>query len=149
MIDKAGFAVGVDLDLPAMLAHKGLSAKVYADLRAIPLCDQTFNVITANMVVEHLDDPEQVFREVFRLLRPNGIFVFHTTNADNPFIRLAAQIPQGLKNNLVYVLENRKARTSFLPITRSIGQRKWNPLQIVPAFKSYRSILSAPRRSPS
>ncbi len=113
MVEKAAFAVGVDLDLPAMTAHKAITAKVYADLTAIPLSDQSFDVVTANMVVEHLEEPEQVFREVYRLLRPNGVFVFHTTNADNPFIWTAARIPQRLKDSLIYVLEERKAEDVF------------------------------------
>jgi ubiquinone/menaquinone biosynthesis C-methylase UbiE len=113
MLAKTGFAVGIDLDLPALKAHKGISAKVYADLTAIPLKDKSFDVITANMVVEHLNEPEKVFSEVCRLLRTDGVFVFHTTNARNPFLQAAAKIPQDLKNSLVYVLEDRKAEDVF------------------------------------
>ena len=113
ILAKARLAVGVDLDLPALKAHKGLTDKIYADLTAIPLKDETFDVITANMVVEHLDQPEKVFSEVCRLLRGGGVFVFHTTNAANPFIRAAAKFPQNLKNSLVYFLERRKGEDVF------------------------------------
>jgi ubiquinone/menaquinone biosynthesis C-methylase UbiE len=113
MLSKVRFAVGVDIDLQALKAHSGFDARVYADLRAIPLKDRTFDVITANMVVEHLAEPEEVFREVYRLLRSDGIFVFHTSNAANPLIRTAAKLPQGLKNRIVYLFENRKANDVF------------------------------------
>jgi ubiquinone/menaquinone biosynthesis C-methylase UbiE len=113
MLARTRFAVGIDLDLPALKAHKGLSAKIYGDLTAIPLKDKSFDVVTANMVVEHLNEPEKVFSEVFRLLRAGGLFVFHTTNARNPFLQAAAKIPQVLKNSLVYLLEDRKAEDVF------------------------------------
>jgi ubiquinone/menaquinone biosynthesis C-methylase UbiE len=113
MLSKVRFAVGIDRDLPALKAHTGFDAKICADLEAIPLKDRTFDVITANMVVEHLAKPDEVFCEVYRLLRSDGIFVFHTSNAANPFIRTAAKLPQGLKNGVVYLLENRKAEDVF------------------------------------
>lgn len=113
LVERAEVAVGIDLDLPALKAHPGLRYRIYGDLTHIPLRDQTFDVITANMVVEHLDRPDLVFREVQRLLRPGGVFVFHTTNARNPFLAAAARIPQGLKNRMVYMFEHRKAEDVF------------------------------------
>jgi len=113
LLERTEMAVGIDLDLPALKAHPGLRNRIYGDLTHIPLRDQTFDVITANMVVEHLDRPEMVFREVRRLLRPGGLFVFHTTNARNPFLAAAARIPQGLKNRIVYLFEHRKAEDVF------------------------------------
>jgi len=112
-VRRTRLAVGIDLDLPALKAHQGLNAKIYGNLIHIPLKDQSFELITANMVVEHLDQPEAVFRQVHRLLRPGGLFVFHTTNARNPFLRAAANIPQRLKNQIVYLLEHRKPEDVF------------------------------------
>jgi ubiquinone/menaquinone biosynthesis C-methylase UbiE len=112
-VSRARLAVGIDLDLVGLKAHAGLRDKIYGNLTQIPLRDGSFQLITANMVVEHLDQPETVFREVQRLLTPGGLFVFHTTNARNPFLRLAAGIPQGVKNAMVFLLEHRKAEDVF------------------------------------
>ena len=106
-------AVGLDLDLPSLKAHTGLTAKICGNLTEIPLRDNSFDVVTANMVVEHLEQPAVVFGQVHRLLAPGGLFVFHTTNARNPFLRTAAVIPQGLKNRGVYWLEHRKPEDIF------------------------------------
>lgn len=113
LVRRTRLAVGIDLDFPALKAHRGLRARIYGDLTHIPLKDQTFDVITANMVVEHLDQPAAVFGQVHRLLKPGGLFVFHTTNARNPFLSAAAKIPQGLKNRIVYLLEHRKPEDVF------------------------------------
>lgn len=113
LVRRTRLAVGIDMDLPGLKAHTGLNAKIYGNLTQIPLKDQSFELVTANMVVEHLDQPEAVFLEVHRLLRPGGFFVFHTTNVQNPFLRFAAKVPQGLKNSVVYLLEHRKAEDVF------------------------------------
>lgn len=113
MVRRTRLAVGIDLDLPALRAHQSLHARIYGNLTQIPLKDESFELVTANMVVEHLDQPLAVFRQVHRLLKPGGLFVFHTTNARNPFLRLAASVPQDLKNKIVYLLEHRKPEDVF------------------------------------
>jgi ubiquinone/menaquinone biosynthesis C-methylase UbiE len=112
-VSRSRLAIGVDLDFRALQRHTGLHGKIYGNLTQIPLRDESFDLITANMVVEHLDQPVAVFRQVHRLLKPGGLFVFHTTNAQNLFLRTAARIPQGLKNRLVYMLEHRKPEDVF------------------------------------
>src|SRR6185437_7297714 len=112
-VRRSRLVVGIDLDFRALREHRGLHGKIYGNLTQIPLRDESFDLITANMVVEHLEQPAAVFSQVHRILRPGGLFVFHTTNARNPFLRIAAGIPQGLKNRLVHVLEHRKAEDIF------------------------------------
>ena len=113
LLRRMQLAVGLDLDFPSLKAHTGLNAKICGKLTEIPLRDNSFDLITANMVVEHLDQPAVVFGQVHRLLTPGGLFVFHTTNAHNPFLRTAAIIPQGLKNRMVYWLKHRKPEDVF------------------------------------
>jgi SAM-dependent methyltransferase len=48
---------------------------------AIPYPDRRFDVVIADNVLEHLDDPERVFREIARVLRPGGLFLSKTPNA--------------------------------------------------------------------
>jgi len=47
---------------------------------AIPYPDASFDVVVSDNVLEHLDDPLSVFREVARVLRPGGIFLAKTPN---------------------------------------------------------------------
>lgn len=46
----------------------------------IPWPDGVFDVVTADNVLEHLDDPAAVLREIARVLKPGGTFLAKTPN---------------------------------------------------------------------
>ena len=50
------------------------------DAFALPFPHQSFDVICAMDFLEHVEMPEQIIRNSARLLRPNGLFFFHTFN---------------------------------------------------------------------
>ena len=54
--------------------------KIDLDRKVLPFDDKSFDVITANQVIEHLFNPAQFMKEVFRILRPNGYAVISTEN---------------------------------------------------------------------
>jgi SAM-dependent methyltransferase len=70
---------GVDLD-PRVVSNPMLDEGRLADAGGIPYPDSTFDVVFADNVVEHLSDPLAVFREVSRVLKPGGVFLFKTPN---------------------------------------------------------------------
>jgi SAM-dependent methyltransferase len=47
---------------------------------SIPYADESFDVVVSDNVLEHLDHPVEVFREVRRVLRPGGVFLAKTPN---------------------------------------------------------------------
>ena len=51
-----------------------------ADAYKLPFADQTFDVLTAMDFLEHVEDPAAVIKEFSRVLKPNGLFIFHTFN---------------------------------------------------------------------
>lgn len=75
----AGQICGVDLD-PRVASNPMLDEGRVADAAGIPYADETFDVVFADNVVEHLTDPIQVFRDVHRVLKPGGVFLFKTPN---------------------------------------------------------------------
>jgi SAM-dependent methyltransferase len=73
-------AAGVDID-EAVLENSQLDeAKVMAPGTPIPYADDTFDVVISANVLEHVAEPDFVFEEIRRVLRPGGIFVFQTPN---------------------------------------------------------------------
>lgn len=58
-----------------------------ADAYKLPFPDQSFDVLTAMDFLEHIEDPKLVIKEFSRVLKPNGIFIFHTFNR-NPIAYL-------------------------------------------------------------
>lgn len=61
-------------------------------LEAIPLADNTVDVVISNCVINLSPDKRRVFHEVFRILRPGGRMVVSDIVTDEP-------IPVSIKNN--------------------------------------------------
>lgn len=57
------------------------------DAYHLPFADGTFDVVTAMDFLEHIDRPQEVIKEFSRVLKPKGLFVFHTFNR-NPLAYL-------------------------------------------------------------
>jgi SAM-dependent methyltransferase len=108
LVQGVALAAGIDPDFASLKQHKTLSLGVLADVRKTPFRDAAFNLVTANMVVEHLADPRLALAEIHRILEPGGLFVFHTPNYWNVAVFVADKVPQTLKNRIVEFLENRK-----------------------------------------
>ncbi len=47
-------------------------ADMHFDLHNIPLDDNQFDVVFCNHVMEHVDDPSQCMKELFRVMKPSG-----------------------------------------------------------------------------
>jgi len=47
----------------------------------------TFDIIYSNDVIEHVCDPIEAFREIYRLLAPGGVFILSTPNGDRALLR--------------------------------------------------------------
>ena len=81
VVATSPFSVGIDYDLSSLRRHRSFSRRLRGDLRDLPFADRSFDLATANMVLEHVEDPLSLFREVHRVLAPGGQFLFHTPNA--------------------------------------------------------------------
>lgn len=70
-----------------MSAPPGLSGQVEwieQDLNApLPGRDDTFDVVVAPEVIEHLENPRFMIREIFRILRPGGTAIVTTPNNES------------------------------------------------------------------
>lgn len=56
--------------------------RVCADVRRLPFGDATVDVATSNLMLQWCDDLDSAFREVRRVLKPDGLFVFTTFGPD-------------------------------------------------------------------
>ena len=80
----------VALDLsPAMLAEAARRQtllrrfrRVCADAAALPLGEASVDLVFSNLVLHWCNDPDAVFRECRRVLRPGGLFTFSTFGPD-------------------------------------------------------------------
>jgi ubiquinone/menaquinone biosynthesis C-methylase UbiE len=101
--------VGLDPDWQAVSRHRTITRRIVGLVETLPFCSASFDLVTANVVVEHLEYPVLAFSEIFRVLRPGGCFLFRTPSARSYFVRIAQRLPQGLKVFLASkVIESRE-----------------------------------------
>jgi len=100
--------IGIDSDLNSLKRHATIQHRVGGDILRLPFRDNSFDLVTANMVFEHIKLPEIVLTEVYRVLKPGGILLFHTPNARGYPTIIARVIPERIKAWLVWWLQKRK-----------------------------------------
>jgi SAM-dependent methyltransferase len=74
MLAQFGDAEGVDVseDALAFCRARGLTKVTHGEAERLPYADDSFDLVTALDVVEHLDDDASGLREMRRVLRPGG-----------------------------------------------------------------------------
>ncbi|RME83084.1 MAG: class I SAM-dependent methyltransferase [Caldilineae bacterium] len=100
-VDRIGFLIGIDIDLPDQLAKHAASANpiihpVVADLAHIPLPSASVDLILCYNVVEHLPAPQTTFHEFSRLLKPGGTLLVKTPDLLSPTILASRLLPHAV-----------------------------------------------------
>lgn len=113
LLARAGEAVGIDPDAGALADNALPIRKHLAVAERVPEPGGSFDLITANMVVEHLDNPGAVLAEAARLLRPGGRMLIHTPNRWYPLTAAAACVPYPLRRRIAAALEKRPAQDIY------------------------------------
>jgi SAM-dependent methyltransferase len=105
--------VGIDRDMRGLKENAVIHHAVFGDAGALPFESGSFDVVTANMVIEHVEDPAAVLGSVQRVLRPGGLFIFHTPNRHCVVMTMARIVPQFVKIWLALILEGREEQDVF------------------------------------
>jgi SAM-dependent methyltransferase len=86
---------------------------VQGDLTNIPLPAGTVDLIISQSVFEHLAEPEQVYRELARVLRPGGRVIFLTANMWDYGTAVARLVPNRFHAKIVAKVEGRAEEDTF------------------------------------
>lgn len=76
---KTKVEMGIDIskkDLIEAAKRKKYKKLILADARNLPFKKNFFNTVISISTLEHIENFEKVFREVWRILKPKGLFVF-------------------------------------------------------------------------
>lgn len=106
-------AVGIDPDVASLAKNDVLSHRIAATAERLPFGPASFDLVTMAWVVEHLDRPVRVFREIHRVLDAGGRVAFVTPNAWNYNAWLIRAVPNVLHPVLTRRLYGREAGDTF------------------------------------
>jgi ubiquinone/menaquinone biosynthesis C-methylase UbiE len=105
--------VGIDLDIAALRDHTAHRSRLQASAVSLPFSSCAFDLVTSNMVFEHLDRPWDALAEIRRVLRPGGRLIVHTPNLFDIVSLAAWTIPSSLHARLVSAVETRTAEDVY------------------------------------
>jgi len=107
---------GMDVGLTS---NRNIKTLLRGSLYRLPFSDNTLDLITCRMVVEHLDHPAEAFAEIARCLRPGGAFIVMTPNLLNYAIfgnALASEVlPEKARLRIVQAFDSR-AKEDIFPV---------------------------------
>jgi SAM-dependent methyltransferase len=114
LIEKQRLVVGIDYDLLSLTKHKTITDRVRCGIAELPFANDTFDLVTANMVFEHLDDPGVQLKEIARVLKRGGRLILHTPNVFGYGTIAARMIPEFIKARIIYILHGRDEEDIFV-----------------------------------
>jgi 2-polyprenyl-6-hydroxyphenyl methylase/3-demethylubiquinone-9 3-methyltransferase len=96
--------IGVDLSEKSLEVAKKLDPTrqvryLQANVTAVPSPSESFDVVCAMDLLEHVENPSAIVKEASRLLKPGGLFFFHTFNRTFlSWLLVIKGVEWGLKN---------------------------------------------------
>lgn len=97
----AAQVVGIDMESELETSNGRTPFGVCGDLNHLPFPSEYFDMVISRSVVEHLENPAQVFREFCRVLRPSGKVIIVTPNKYDYVSLIAAVTPYKFHRALV------------------------------------------------
>ncbi len=110
---RAESLVGVDPDFAAVRDNRSCSFKLSADATALPFAEDSFDLVTSNMVFEHVEQPLASLAEIRRVLRSGGRLLVLTPNWLDIVTLAARAIPNRWHPGIVSRAEARKAEDVY------------------------------------
>lgn len=116
LVDRCARVIGMDL---AVTKHRNIRLLAQGSLYRLPFAASSLDLVTFNMVAEHLDDPARALAEVARCLTPGGAVIIKTPNLLNYGVlgnAVASKVmPEKWRLRLVYGSDGR-APEDFFPV---------------------------------
>lgn len=97
LVDKK-LGVGLDIELPAELGNNDFAI---SDIEQIPLRSGCCDIVLTRMVLEHLKNPRDTVKEIYRILSPGGLFLFVTPHRYYPISLAALLVPSNRFKGLI------------------------------------------------
>lgn len=121
---KVKKAYGLDLEISETIVDGNLEI-MQGNAKAIPLQDDSVDVVTMCDVVEHLQYPEQVFSECKRVLKKGGSLIILTPNKFYPPIFFGLALPHFIRKWANSIITSTKEENTFPAYYKSNTAREF------------------------
>ncbi len=111
--DKTTHSYGIDPDKEAIDKNAFIKHKRVGTVEKLPFDNEFFDIVVSAWVLEHLQDPQKAFLEIFRVLKPGGKVIFLTPNAWNYNVWIIRLIPEIFHDFLTRKLYNRQEHDTY------------------------------------
>ena len=129
---KAARVCGIDPD-PRVLQNSFLDEAKLGTGDAIDFPDSSFDVVIADNVLEHLENPERTFAEIHRVLKVDGRFLFKTPNRFHYMPLISAMTPTAF-HKMFNKLRGREGEDTFQTFYRANSEHQINALAATTGF---------------
>jgi SAM-dependent methyltransferase len=112
-IGKASKLIGIDLvEFHPSIQDKGLLL-LNTDLAKTQIEDSSVDLVISRSVLEHISDVESVYKEINRILRPGGTFLFLIPNLLDYVSIISYMIPNRFHKAIVSKISGRPDENTF------------------------------------
>ena len=112
LIGKAGDLYGIDvIDFTIDDPQMRLFRNDVGDMRDIP--DGSIDIAYSRAVMEHIDNPDEAFAELARVLKPGGVYIFVTPSVYDYGSIIARLVPNRYHGKIVNAVEGRAEEDVF------------------------------------
>ncbi|MCC7145240.1 MAG: class I SAM-dependent methyltransferase [Phycisphaeraceae bacterium] len=116
--------VGIDVDTEAQTNPYITEFHLISDVRRWPVADASVNLVYADYVLEHVNDPALFFAEANRVLKPGGYLCFRTPNAYSYIAIISRCTPNRYHARVLSVAYQKKAGRDVFPTVYKCNTRR-------------------------
>ncbi len=117
MIDaytQAGEVIGLDPDAAAIEANKVVNTKIIGTFDQLELREEeSVDIVVSSWVMEHIDDPDFMFRHLVRVLKKGGYFISITPNKYSIVTTISRLIPNIFHKKIVKLVWGRDEQDTY------------------------------------
>jgi ubiquinone/menaquinone biosynthesis C-methylase UbiE len=133
---------GIDPDAEALKKNTIIKHTVVGTAHHLPFADNSFDLIVTAWVFEHLEQPEQACREIYRALKPGGRLVFLTPNSWNYNVWMIRLIPNHFHDFFTRRLYQRQEHDTYRVRYQINSPRRIAKMLLPIGFKAEQVILN-------
>jgi ubiquinone/menaquinone biosynthesis C-methylase UbiE len=148
LVQQSGMTVGMDVQVGK---HLNIRTLVAGSLYELPFVKNSFDVVTCNVVMEHIGEPARALAEVARVLVPGGAFIMNTPNLWNYGVLanavLSKIMPEAMRLKLVHASDTREPADIFPVRYRANTLRRLKSLFARGGFKLHSARVLRQQRA--